>query len=105
MTEAVEPTEDNTVDLDDLADRWERYCKAKDAISFAEKVAKETYADITARMAEAGAEFATIKGVLVSRYRPVDSERLDQKKLEENYPEAYKACLVRKTSMRLERVK
>jgi len=105
MTEAVEPTDDNTVAIDDISDRWERYCKAKDAAALADKVAKEAYADLAARLAERGAEFATIGGDLVARYRPVESTRLDQRKLQENYPEAYVACQRASTSMRMERVK
>lgn len=105
MSETVAPvevTEANSAALDDIADRVERYTKAKALEKAAKDIIEETRADIAAHLEARGAEFGTVEGALRIRWRPVTSKRLDQKKLGQNHPEIVEEHMRESTSMRME---
>lgn len=104
-TAETEPTDENTAALDEIADRWNRYVKAKEAETLAKTVVEETRSDVTAYLRERGAEFGTIDGQLVARWRRITKRRFQQKKFVESNPEIAEAYTVESDEWRLERVK
>lgn len=101
----VEMTEANTAALDEIADRVSRYTLAKKLESKAKDAAEEARADLASYLEARGAEFGTVEGTLVVRWRPVTSRRLDSKKLGENHPEIVAEFTREQTVMRMEIVK
>jgi DNA modification methylase len=98
----VEATDENTTALDEIDDRVKRYKLAKELEKKAKDAAEDARRDIAAYLEARGAEFGTVDGDMVIRWRPVTQNRLDQKKLAENYPDAVAECTASKTSMRME---
>jgi hypothetical protein len=106
MTAAdVTPTEENTTEVDELADRWERYKLAKKAEAAGKKAADEARADIVELMKARGAEFGTIGGQLVCRWRRITKRKFQQAKFVESNPELAEQYYVESDEWRLEQVK
>lgn len=101
----VEPTDENTTALDEIADRVARYRKAKEVEKAGKEAAEEARADIAAHLEARGAEFGTVDGTLVIRWRAVTSERLDTRKLKDSHPELVGEFTRPQTAMRMEIVK
>lgn len=99
---APEATDANTTALDEIDDRVRRYLTAKKVEKQGKDAAEETRHEIAAYLEARGAEFGTVDGVLVVRWRPVTSKRLDQKKLASNHPEIVEEFTRESTSMRME---
>ena len=99
--EAVE-IEESTTPLDSITDRVERYRKAKALEKKAKDAAEEARGEIAAELEAHGAEYGTIGGALVIRWRPIESSRLDTKKLRESHPDIADAFTRPTVSMRME---
>lgn len=100
----TEATDENTVALDEIADRWARYVKAKQAEKIAKEVAEEAKREVTGYLRERGAEFGTIAGSLVARWRPIPKPRFQQKKFVESHPDLAAEFTVEADEWRLEQV-
>lgn len=105
MSETVAPvevTEEATAALDDISDRVERYRRAKQLEKAAKDAAEEARADIAAHLEARGAEFGTVDGTLVIRWRAVTSQRLNTKKLGKSHPDLVAEFTGPVTAMRME---
>ena len=99
----MDAADDTTItELDSIADWVAAYRKAKELEKIAAEKAAEARAVLTAKLDETGAEFGTVDDVPVLRWRSVESNRLDTKKLRAEHPELCEQFSKLSVAMRLE---
>lgn len=102
MQEAVVENEFAIAPADDISDRIAAYRKAKALEKQAKERAEEHRRAIASYLEQNDAEYGTVGGKMVVRWRTVTGSRIDPKKLRENHPDIAAEVTVTSDSHRLE---